>query len=325
MRSPVLKAPSLKPRSLADVWPALAGLSAVFLFEMLDNSILNVALPTIGRELAASTTTLQWVTGAYSVVFGGLMLAFGALADRVGRRRIMLIGLVLLGLASFATAFVTTPWQLIAVRALMGVAAAMTTPGRTRSPSGCSSDDRLRVRAMHPDLDGRHGRPRGRPDRGRARARCRAMAGVAARQRADRGARVPRHPRRHPRRRPRRPAPRSDRRGGRRARHRDDRARAAHAHVVRGPRRSGRGQPWTAPRRPSSPRACFVVRERTARYPLLDLALVARPLVSSGLALKAATGLAIAGMGYLVTLQLQLDWGWPPAWPRSACCRRSSC
>ena len=62
------------PRSLGEVWIALAGLSAVFLFEMLDNSILNVALPTIERELHASTTALQWVTGAYTVVFGGLSI-----------------------------------------------------------------------------------------------------------------------------------------------------------------------------------------------------------------------------------------------------------
>ncbi|HEY0215895.1 MAG TPA: MFS transporter, partial [Cellulomonas sp.] len=54
-------------------------------------------------------------------------------------------------------------------------------------------------------------------------------------------------------------------------------------------------------------------RERAARHPLLDLALLARPLVSSGLAYKAASGLATAGLGYLVTLQLQLDWGWSPA------------
>src|ERR1700753_1355258 len=95
------------PRSLREVWIALAGLSAVFLFEMLDNSILNVALPTIGRELHASTTGLQWVTGAYGGAFGGLMLAFGAVADRVGRRKVMIVGLSLLGLASLATAFVT--------------------------------------------------------------------------------------------------------------------------------------------------------------------------------------------------------------------------
>src|SRR5690349_12898752 len=102
------------PGSLRQARVALAGLSAVFLFEMLDNSILTVALPTIGRELDASTTQLQWVTGAYGVVFGGLMLVFGALADRSGRRRMMLVGLVLLAVASLATAFVTTTSQLIA-------------------------------------------------------------------------------------------------------------------------------------------------------------------------------------------------------------------
>lgn len=117
------------PTSLRQAWIALAGLSAVFLFEMLDTSILNVALPTIGRDLHASTLALQWVTGAYAVVFGGLMLAFGAIADRYGRRRVMLIGLALLGLAGLGAAVVTTTEQLIAVRVAMGVAAAMTTPG----------------------------------------------------------------------------------------------------------------------------------------------------------------------------------------------------
>src|ERR1700753_1999934 len=136
------------PRSLREVWIALAGLSAVFLFEMLDNSILNVALPTIGRDLHASTVSLEWVTGVYAVVFGGLMLAFGAIADRFGRRRVMLVGLVLLGVASLATAFVDTAGQLIAVRALMGVAAAMTTPGSAALAFRLFDDDRLRVRAI---------------------------------------------------------------------------------------------------------------------------------------------------------------------------------
>src|ERR1700733_9630036 len=106
------------PQSLREAWIALAGLSAVFLFEMLDNSILNVALPTIGRDLHAPALELEWVTGVYAVVFGGLMLLFGAIADRVGRRRVMLIGLALLALASLATAFVTTGGELIAVRAV---------------------------------------------------------------------------------------------------------------------------------------------------------------------------------------------------------------
>src|SRR6476661_2153690 len=135
------------PRSLREAWVALSGLSAVFLFEMLDNSILNVALPTIGRELDASTTALQWVTGAYAVAFGGLMLAFGAIADRFGRRRILLLGLVLLAVASLATAFVVTAEQLIAVRVAMGVAAAMTTPGSMALAFRLFDEDRLRVSA----------------------------------------------------------------------------------------------------------------------------------------------------------------------------------
>src|SRR6478609_7552396 len=138
--SPIV-ASARSPRSLREAWVALAGLSAVFLFEMLDNSILNVALPTIGRELHASTTALQWVTGAYA-------LAFGAIADRFGRRRIMLIGLVLLGVASLATAFVTTAERLIAVRVAMGVAAAMTTPLSMALAFRLFTDDGLRVRAI---------------------------------------------------------------------------------------------------------------------------------------------------------------------------------
>ena len=145
LRSPGIVPPAVP---LREAWLALAGLSAVFLFEMLDNSILNVALPTIGRDLHASTTALQWVTGAYAVVFGGLMLAFGAIADRFGRRRIMLIGLVLLGVASLATAFVSTAEQLIAVRVAMGVAAAMTTPGSMALAFRLFDDDSLRVRAI---------------------------------------------------------------------------------------------------------------------------------------------------------------------------------
>ena len=77
---------------------------------------------------------------------------------------------------------------------------------------------------------------------------------------------------------------------------------------------AGSWVPWAMTGAAAPGRAAFVLRERSARYPLLDLKLVARPLVSSGLAFKAAAGLATAGLGYLVTLQTaKLDWGWPPA------------
>src|SRR4051812_10834501 len=254
-----------RQQTLPEAWVALAGLSAVFLFEMLDNSILNVALPTIGRELHASTTALQWVTGAYAVVFGGLMLAFGAVADRFGRRRIMLIGLALLGVASLATAFVTTAEQLIAVRVAMGVAAAMTTPGSMALAFRLFADDGLRVRATTLiSTVGLVGLAIGPTVGGFVLAVApwqvlllvnvpiAVLALVAPTFFVERGA--------------------------------------------------GSWAPWPASAAAVVAAVLFVLRERSARHPLLDPKLVAHPLVSSGLAFKAATGLATAALGYLVTL-----------------------
>jgi MFS family permease len=298
------------PQSLREAWVALAGLSAVFLFEMLDNSILNVALPTIGRELHASTIGLQWVTGAYAVVFGGLMLAFGAIADRFGRRRIMLIGLVLLGFASLATAFVTTAEQLIAVRAVMGVAAAMTTPGSIALAFRLFSEDGLRVRAMTLiSTVGLVGLAIGPTVGGFVLAiapwqvlllvnvpiAVLAIIGVRKGIAADVAAELHRDP--------------VDVPGAVLGTVTILLALVAPTLFVN--EGSGSWAPWTATAVVGA--ILFVLRERSARYPLLDLKLVARPLVSSGLAYKAASGLAVAGMGYMVTLQLQLDWGWSPA------------
>ena len=300
-------------RSLREAWVALAGLSAVFLFEMLDNSILNVALPTIGRELHASTTALQWVTGAYAVVFGGLMLAFGAIADRFGRRRIMLIGLVLLGVASLATAFVTTAEQLIAVRAAMGVAAAMTTPGSMALAFRLFDDDGLRVRAITLiSTVGLVGLAIGPTVGGFVLAvapwqvlllvnvpiAVLAIIGVRFGIAADDAADLHRDP--------------VDV-AGRGAGHGDDRARARRADAVRRTRAPARGPRGRPPRRPSWRRSSSSSASVRPATRCSTSKLVARPLVSSGLAFKAAAGLATAGLGYLVTLQLQLDWGWTPA------------
>ena len=300
------------PRSLREAWVALAGLSAVFLFEMLDNSILNVALPTIGRELHASTIALQWVTGAYAVVFGGLMLAFGAMADRFGRRRLMLIGLVLLGVASLATAFVTTVEELIAVRATMGVAAAMTTPGSMALAFRLFDEDRLRVRALTIiSTVGLVGLAVGPPVGGfvlviapwqvlllvNVPVAVLAIIGVRFGIAADDAADLHRDP--------------IDVLGAMLGTATIVIALVAPTLFVNEGARSW--APWTATAAAVAGAVLFVLRERSARYPLLDLELIARPLVSSGLAYKIAAGLATAGLGYMVTLQLQLDWGWPPA------------
>ena len=304
--------PANSPRSLREAWVALAGLSAVFLFEMLDNSILNVALPTIGRELHASTTALQWVTGSYAVVFGGLMLAFGAVADRFGRRRIMLVGLVLLGVASLATAFVTTAEQLIAVRAVMGVAAAMTTPGSIALAFRLFEEDGLRVRAMTLiSTVGLVGLAIGPTTGGFVLAvapwqvlllvnvpiAVLAINGVRTGIAADRTAELHRDP--------------VDVPGAMLGTATIVLALVAPTLFVN--EGAGSWTPWAATAAAVLAAILFVRRERSARYPLLDLKIVARPLVSAGLAYKAASGLAVAGLGYMVTLQLQLEWGWSPA------------
>ena len=300
------------PRTIGQAWIALSGLSAVFLFEMLDNSILNVALPTIGRELSASTTALQWITGVYAVVFGGLMLAFGALADRVGRRRILLLGLIVLALASLATAFVTTTGELIAVRAAMGVAAAMTTPGSLALAFRLFDDDLLRVRATTViSTVGLVGLAIGPTAGGFALAvvpwqalllvnvpvAALAYLGIRRGIPADASAELHRDP--------------VDVAGALLGTATIVLALVAPTLFV--DLGAGSVWPWGAVIATAGAAVLFVVRERRARHPLLDLRLVARPLVSSGLAYKAASGLATAGLGYLVTLQLQFGWGWTPA------------
>jgi MFS family permease len=300
------------PQSLRQAWMALTGLSAVFLFEMLDNSILNVALPAIGRDLHASTTGLQWVNGAYTVVFGGLMLLFGAVADRYGRRRLMLIGLSLLGIASLCTAFVSTAEQLIAVRALMGVAAAMTTPGSMALAFRLFDSESLRVRSITLiSTVGLVGLAIGPTAGGLVLAvapwqvlllvnvpiAVLAIIGVRGGIGADGAAELHRDP--------------VDVLGAVLATTTIVLALLAPTFFVN--EGAGSWLPWATIAAALVSAVLFVLRENSAQYPLLDLGLIARPLVSSGLAFKAAAGLATAGLSYLVTLQLQLDWGWPPA------------
>ncbi|WP_330275310.1 MFS transporter [Lentzea sp. NBC_00516] len=303
-----LAQPGLRsPRSLREAWIALAGLSAVFLFEMLDNSILNVALPTIGRDLHASTTALQWVSNSYAVVFGGLMLVFGAVADRVGRRRVMLAGLALLGVASLATLFVTSVSGLIAVRSVMGIAAAMTTPGSIALAFRLFQADDLRIRAMTLiSTVGLVGLAIGPPLGGfllavapwQALLLINVPIAVLAFIGIGRGIEADTDLHRGP----------ADYLGGLLGT-----ATIALALVVPTLFVEGSWTAWGAAALTVVTAVLFVIRARTASHPLLDLKLVGHPLVASGLAYKAATGLAAAGLTYLVTLQLQLDWGWSPA------------
>ncbi len=94
----------------------------------LDNTILNVALPTLVRKLHATSSELQWIVDSYAMVFAGLVLVGGSLADRFGRKRFFLMGLTVFAFGSIGAAFSGSVHLLIAWRAVMGVGAALTMP-----------------------------------------------------------------------------------------------------------------------------------------------------------------------------------------------------
>lgn len=136
------------PASLRAAAPALLALCLAMLVEMVDNSVLTVALPTIGRDLQVGATGLQWIVGAYSLTFGGLLMIGGTLGDKLGRRRVLLWGLAGFGLSSLLILGAQTEWQVIAVRALCGAFAAMVAPGTMSLVFRLFDDSKLRGRAI---------------------------------------------------------------------------------------------------------------------------------------------------------------------------------
>lgn len=315
---------SRRPQSLREVWLALSGLAAVFLFEMLDNSILNVTLPTIGHELHATTLGLQWIINIYMLVFGGLMLVFGGIADRIGRRRLMLIGLVLLATASLATPFVQSVAELIAVRAAMGFAATMTTPGSIALTFRLFDNEQLRMRTINlmstVGLIGMAIAPTvggflltifpwqvllliNVPIAGTA------FAGITAGVTPD----DPANHRREP----------VDILGGALGTLNIMLILYAPTCFITAGAQSAAA--WFAVDAGIATGILFILRERTHAHPMLDLHLVANPLVSSGLSYKAASGLVMAGISYMLTLQLQFAWGGRQQWQQSVRCPKPWC
>src|ERR1700680_1626654 len=104
-------------------WWALTVLCLSLVVVTIDTPILNVALPSLVRDLHASASGLQWVVDAYTVVFAGLLLSAGSIGARFGRLGALTAGLALFALASGASALAATPAQLVALRVLTGVGA----------------------------------------------------------------------------------------------------------------------------------------------------------------------------------------------------------
>jgi MFS transporter, DHA2 family, multidrug resistance protein len=109
-------------------WLALVAIAASVLVVGLDLTVLNLALPSIAVSLHGSTSDLQWIADSYSLVLAALILPAGLLGDRYGRKRILLIAIILFGLSSLACAYATSIGELIAARAVLGIGAAAIFP-----------------------------------------------------------------------------------------------------------------------------------------------------------------------------------------------------
>jgi EmrB/QacA subfamily drug resistance transporter len=129
-------------------WYTLGVLCLSLVLIGLDNTILNVALPTLVRDLGATTSSLQWIVDSYVLVFAGLLLSAGALGDKFGRRRALSAGLVVFGIASVLSAFAGSSNQLIATRALMGMGAAFVMPSTLSILTNSFTDPKERARAI---------------------------------------------------------------------------------------------------------------------------------------------------------------------------------
>lgn len=116
------------PPGYARRWWVLATMTVCLLVVIMGNTILNVALPTLQRELGATQAELQWAVDAYILVFAGLLFSWGVIGDRIGRRRVLVIGLSIFAVASVFAALSDSPAELIAWRAVMGIGGAAVQP-----------------------------------------------------------------------------------------------------------------------------------------------------------------------------------------------------
>src|ERR1700731_3899168 len=131
-------------------WVILSVLIVGLLAIVIDNTVLNVAMKTIAEPrggLGASQSQLEWAINSYTLVFAGLLFTFGVVGDRIGRRRMLIIGMALFGLSSLLSSYAQTPDQLIWARAAMGLGGAAVMP-QTLSIITNVFDPKERARAI---------------------------------------------------------------------------------------------------------------------------------------------------------------------------------
>src|SRR6202020_2216119 len=145
----VCRSPSRSPGGVMNRKPTIlvSLLLAAFVIN-LDTTIVNVALPTLVRELHTSNSQLQWVVDAFNLLFAGSVLAAGSLSDRFGRKGMLLAGLTVFGLASMAGGLMDSAGALIAARSVMGVGAAMVFPSTLSLLTNVFTERGERARAI---------------------------------------------------------------------------------------------------------------------------------------------------------------------------------
>ena len=129
-------------------WWILAVLCLSLFMVVVDNTIVNVALPTLSTDLGASITSLQWIVDSYTLVFSALLLAFGYFGDRYGRALALRLGLIIFGITSVLAAVSTSTAGLIGARALMGIGAALVFPATLAIIINVFTDTRERAAAI---------------------------------------------------------------------------------------------------------------------------------------------------------------------------------
>ncbi|MAT06015.1 MAG: MFS transporter [Acidimicrobiaceae bacterium] len=129
-------------------WITLGVLCLSLLIIVMDNTILNVAIPSLMVDLGATNSQIQWIIDSYVLVFAGLLLTTGSLSDRFGRKGALQIGIVLFGIGSAAAAMSTTANQLILTRAFMGIGGALIMPATLSILTNVFRDPRERGRAI---------------------------------------------------------------------------------------------------------------------------------------------------------------------------------
>ncbi len=135
-------------RAYSRRWYTLAVLCLSLLVIVVDTTIVNVALPTLARDLHAGTSGLQWIVDAYTLTFAALLLLAGAIADRFGRQRALAAGLAVFAAGSLAAAFTQTTSELIAARAVMGIGGAFIMPATLSIITATFTDHTERTKAI---------------------------------------------------------------------------------------------------------------------------------------------------------------------------------